>query len=249
MEEKEGYRAHVLVLPYAGQGHINPMLQFSKRLASKGIKITVSTTLSTVKSMQSRAGSIALESIYDDTSEAGGMLGEAALMGFLQKFETVGAHCLAELIKKLENSEYPVKGLVYDANLPWALNVAKELGVPSAAFFTQSCAAIACYYPMYMEMCGKPLSVPAFSMPGLRQPALPNFPSSVSDTDQRFPSIIKHILNQFSNIEKADWILFNSFYKLEEEVGLGFFFFISFLFFVYIFGLFFLWRVHTTQVS
>ncbi|KAG6699721.1 hypothetical protein I3842_08G079200 [Carya illinoinensis] len=216
MEEKKGYSAHVVVLPFPAQGHINPMLQFSKRLASKGIKITVSTTLSSVKSMQSRAGSITLESIYDDNTE-GGLAGPAALMGFLEKFEVVGAHCLGELFKKLENSEYPVKGLVYDANLPWALNIAQQLGVASAAFFTQSCAAIACYYPMYVEMCGKPLSVPAFSMPGLRQPALPN-PTSFGSETERFPPLIKHILNQFSNIEKADWILFNSFYKLEEEV-------------------------------
>ncbi|KAG2693039.1 hypothetical protein I3760_08G080100 [Carya illinoinensis] len=216
MEEKRGYNAHVVVLPFPAQGHINPLLQFSKRLDSKGIKITVSTTLSSVKSMQSRAGSITLESIYDDNTE-GALARPAALMGFLEKFEVVGAHCLGELFKKLENSEYPVKGLVYDANLPWALNIAQQLGVASVAFFTQSCAAIACYYPMYVEMCGKPLSVPAFSMPGLRQPALPN-PASFGSETERFPPLIKHILNQFSNIEKADWILFNSFYKLEEEV-------------------------------
>ncbi|KAL6192513.1 hypothetical protein ACLB2K_033601 [Fragaria x ananassa] len=33
--------AHVLVFPYTFQGHICPMVEFSKRLASKGVRVTV----------------------------------------------------------------------------------------------------------------------------------------------------------------------------------------------------------------
>nr|CAD1841720.1 unnamed protein product [Ananas comosus var. bracteatus] len=36
--------AHVLVLPYPSQGHINPMLEFAKRLAAKGPAVTVVVT-------------------------------------------------------------------------------------------------------------------------------------------------------------------------------------------------------------
>ncbi|KAE8057459.1 hypothetical protein FH972_014149 [Carpinus fangiana] len=62
MEEERPYRAHVVVLPLHGQGHINPMLQFSKRLASKGlIKITVATTLTTMRSMQAGDGSMSIK--------------------------------------------------------------------------------------------------------------------------------------------------------------------------------------------
>ncbi|GMY29000.1 UDP-glycosyltransferase 74E2-like [Fagus crenata] len=216
MEEERAYCAHVVVLPFHGQGHINPMLQFSKRLASKGLKITVATVLSNTKSMQTGGGSITLESIYDDLTE-GGFGGPTGFKGFFDRFEASGTRVLAVLIKKLENSKYPVKCLVYDANLPWALNIAKQLGVSGAAFFTQSCAAIASYYPMHVELSEGQLTMPAFSMPGLPTPKLPNLPSLGSDTG-RYSPIIRHILNQFSNIEKADWVLFNSFDKLEEEV-------------------------------
>ncbi|CAI9112405.1 OLC1v1012853C1 [Oldenlandia corymbosa var. corymbosa] len=38
-------KSHVLVLTLPAQGHINPLLQFSKLLASKGIiKVTIVTT-------------------------------------------------------------------------------------------------------------------------------------------------------------------------------------------------------------
>lgn len=215
MEGERAYGAHVVVLPFHGQGHINPMLQLSKRLASKGLKITVATTLSSINSMQAGAGSIAFEPIYDDCIE-GGFGGPGGLMGFMERFKASATRCLPDLIKKPEKSEFPVKCLVYDANLPWALNIAKQLGVSAAAFFTQSCAAIASYYPMYMEMSDEQLPVPVFSMPGLRPPGIPNLPSFGSGAG-RFPPIIRIILDQFSNIEEADWILFNSFDKLEEE--------------------------------
>ena len=222
MEEERAYSAHIVVLPFHGQGHINPMLQFSKRLASKGLKITIAALLSVSKSMQTGAGSVTLEPIYDDCIE-GGIGGPGGFKGFLERFEASGKRGLVDLIKKLENSKYRVKCLVYDANLPWALNIAKQLGVAGAAFFTQPCAAIASYYPMHVELSGEQLTMPAFSMPGLPTPKLPNLPSLGSDTG-RYSPIIRHILNQFSNIEKADWVLFNSFDKLEEEVSLVLYF-------------------------
>uniref|UniRef100_J3LRS5 Glycosyltransferase N-terminal domain-containing protein n=1 Tax=Oryza brachyantha TaxID=4533 RepID=J3LRS5_ORYBR len=33
--------AHVLVVPYPSQGHMNPMLEFARKLASKGVAVTV----------------------------------------------------------------------------------------------------------------------------------------------------------------------------------------------------------------
>ena len=78
----------------------------------------------------------------------------------MERFEASATRCLPALIKKSDNSEYPVKCLVYDANLPWAINIANQLGVSGTAFFTQSCAAIAKYYWMYVEMSDKQLPVP-----------------------------------------------------------------------------------------
>ncbi|KAL7201240.1 hypothetical protein ACSBR1_033031 [Camellia fascicularis] len=42
--ENKAYRVHCLILPYPLQGHINPMLQFSKRVKSKQIKVTLVAT-------------------------------------------------------------------------------------------------------------------------------------------------------------------------------------------------------------
>ncbi|KAL0352550.1 UNVERIFIED_CONTAM: UDP-glycosyltransferase 74B1 [Sesamum calycinum] len=118
MDNEETCIAHVVVLAYHGQGHINPMVQFSKRLAAKGIKVTVTTTLSNTKAMKSVYGPIKFETIYDDCTE-GGVAGPGGFKGFLDRFEAIGSRNLVEFIRKFQDSEKPVKCLIYDANIPW----------------------------------------------------------------------------------------------------------------------------------
>lgn len=92
MEEERAYKAHVVVLPFYGQGHLNPILQFSKRLASKGLKITVTTVLSVTKTVSDGPGSITFEHIYDDCTE-GGFRGPGGYKGFIESFEASGKSC------------------------------------------------------------------------------------------------------------------------------------------------------------
>ncbi|KAF3613765.1 putative mitotic spindle checkpoint protein BUBR1-like [Capsicum annuum] len=75
-------------------------------------------------------------------------------------------------------------------------------------------------HPVYCKVYERiPLSLPIFlSITGLPKLRFPNLPSLGCSTG-RYPPIIMHILGQFVNFEKADWVLFNSFNKLEEEVG------------------------------
>lgn len=205
--EKESvlpYTPHVLALPFYGQGHINPMLQFSKRLASKGVKITFLSTLSSTKTMPPQVGSISFESIYDDITD-GGFSGVGGLMGFMQRFQSAGGKIIRDVIKRYQDSSTPIKCLMYDGNLPWGLVVAKEVGILGAAFFAQSSAAISNYLEIRnrKEDSSKPL-------PELGLSKLPQVGKD---------SILSLILAQLSNLDGADWVVFNSFNKLEEEVS------------------------------
>lgn len=49
---KRDYRAQVLILPYPSQGHINPTIQFAKRIVSKGLKATLARAIFITKSTQ-----------------------------------------------------------------------------------------------------------------------------------------------------------------------------------------------------
>ncbi|KAJ4842828.1 hypothetical protein Tsubulata_017093 [Turnera subulata] len=139
---------HVLVFPLPAQGHINPMLQFSKRLAAKGIKVTLITTSSYLMAMQEEQAlptSINLEPIFDGFRE-----GEraASVDDYLECFTTTAPGSLAEVIKKHSSTENPPRCLIYDTLLPWALDVAQDSGIYNAATFSLNPVQLVLYITM-----------------------------------------------------------------------------------------------------
>ncbi|RVW74694.1 UDP-glycosyltransferase 74F2 [Vitis vinifera] len=194
--EKKAYGAHALLLSYPTQGHINPMLQFSKRLVSKGLKATLATTLSITKSMQLDCSSVQIDAILMATMTAVSPKPKA---------------------KHKRSGQVPIDCIIYDAFLPWALDVAKEFGLVGAAFFTQTCAVTYIFYYVHHGLLTLPVSSPPVSIPGLPLLDLEDMPSFISAPDS-YPAYLKMVLDQFCNVDKADCILVNSFYKLEDSV-------------------------------
>ncbi|XP_058094342.1 flavonol 7-O-beta-glucosyltransferase UGT74F1-like [Magnolia sinica] len=213
---KEAYRAHVLLLPYPSQGHINPMLQFAKRLVSKGIKATLATTLFISSSAQFDTSSVSVESISDGYDQ-GGSTEAGSLEAYLEGLETAGSRTLAELIERLDRLGHTIACLVYDTSLPWALDVAKQFGIYGAAFFTQSCTVDAIYYHVYLGKLTAPLEVTTVALPGLPPLEIPDMPTFFSASGFH-PSHLPLVLNPFTNVDKADWVLLNTFDSLESEV-------------------------------
>ncbi|KAK9265578.1 hypothetical protein L1049_007410 [Liquidambar formosana] len=214
-KEKKRYGGHVLAVPYPSQGHVNPMLQFSKCLASKGLKATLATTVFISRSMRPQSGLVQFDTISDGYDDGGFMEAES-IDAYLARLEAIGSKTLAELIMKYEKSEHPIRCIVYDAFLPWALDVAKQFGLVGAAFFTQPCAVNYIYYYAYHGLLKLPVSSPV-SIPGLPLLHLPDMPSFIY-VPGSYPAYFEMVLSQFSNAEKADLILVNTFYKLEHEV-------------------------------
>ncbi|XVF21246.1 hypothetical protein REPUB_Repub12eG0073700 [Reevesia pubescens] len=216
-EEIRAKKPHVLIFPFPGQGHINPMLQFAKRLASKGIKPTLVTTVFLSKSFFSDPSTfIDLQTISDGFDE-GGCDQAGSADAYLPTFWSVGPKSLASLIKKLIDTGHPINALVYDGFLPWALDVAKQFGIPSAVFFTQSCAVNNVYYHVSRGLLQLPLPGPTVSLPGLPPLEVSELPSFVSLYGS-YPAWFDVVVSQFSNVDGANWVFFNIFYELEKEV-------------------------------
>ncbi|KAM1072116.1 hypothetical protein FF1_017427 [Malus domestica] len=213
MEGDKGYRAHVLAVPYPAQGHINPLLQFCKRVSSKGkgIKVTLANTVFIANSLQrTSSGSVYFDTISDGYDE-GGFAQAGSVADYLSRMEAVGSKTLAELIKKHQNSPQPIDCIVYDPFLPWALEVAKQFGMLACAFFTQTCTV---NYTYHLQHHGK---LTISSVPGLHDVLEPrDFPSFIS-VPGSYPAYFEMVLNQFSNTHKADFNFVNTFYKLEQE--------------------------------
>ncbi|KAL4369092.1 hypothetical protein GQ457_05G004330 [Hibiscus cannabinus] len=217
--ETKPKRPHVLVFPFPGQGHINPMLQFAKRLLSKGVKAAL---VSTVYLANSSFFDSSISFSFDhhtisDGFDQGGFNQAADAETYLSTFRSVGSKSLAALIMKLGETGHPVDALVYDSLMPWALDVAKQFGVPSGAFFTQSCAVNSVYYHVWKGHLQLPLRRTRVHLPALPPLRVSELPSFVA-LHGLYPAWLDVLVNQFSNVDEADWVFFSHFYELETEV-------------------------------
>ncbi|KAH6836312.1 hypothetical protein C2S53_001178 [Perilla frutescens var. hirtella] len=217
-EEKEAEKAHCLILPFPIQGHINPMLQFAKRLLQKGIiGITLVITKQLAKTTHYSSAAISLQTISDGFDD--GAPTDINQADYLARFEEVGSTTLKEAMQGLADSGRPVDCVIFDPFLPWALQVAKELAVFAAAFFTQSCAVDHIYHHVYKGELKVPLlpgdqEILIPGLPPLRPDDMPSFVSSYGT----YPPLFEVVVNQFTGLDKADWLFFNTFYNLEKEV-------------------------------
>ncbi|KAH8518737.1 hypothetical protein H0E87_000547 [Populus deltoides] len=137
---------------------------------------------------QDNACSINMEHIFDGYRE-----GERAATAeeYIERFKDTIPQSLAELIDKNSTSQYPVKFIIYDSILPWVLDVAKSWGIEGEK---------------------SPVSLP--SLPQLEFSDLP----SLVHGPGSYPGIYDLLFSQFSNIDEASWLLWNTFNELEDEI-------------------------------
>ncbi|XP_010524193.1 PREDICTED: UDP-glycosyltransferase 74F2-like [Tarenaya hassleriana] len=208
--EKEEERGHILGVAYPTQGHISPIHQLCKRLLSKGIKttLTLTTFAHTSISPNPPHGSVSLAT-FSDGFDHGGISAAESIHHYLRRFQTVGSQTLAQVIRQHQSSDHPITCVVYDAFLPWCLDVAKDFGLVAAPFFTQTCAVNYIYYLAYQEK----LELPIDGLTFLEPQDLPSFLSVPGS----YPAYHEMVLNQFSNLGKANFVLVNVFEKLEVK--------------------------------
>ncbi|KAL9233150.1 hypothetical protein vseg_008180 [Gypsophila vaccaria] len=217
MEEvtKTTKQPHVLVFPYPIQGHINPMLQFSKRLASKGLKVTLVTTTTLAKSLppRSQSSSIQIQPIYDGLKEGDTVNDHEA---YLKIFESTIPHSLTTLIKEYNTTNRPVTFIVYDCTIPWVLDLARTNGADGAPFFTQSGAVHFIHYHVYKGALSSPIKGSLVSLPKLPLLRVRDMPSLL--VSECYPGLNALNIMQSSGFLEANMLFFNTIDKLEEPV-------------------------------
>ncbi|XP_073130738.1 UDP-glycosyltransferase 74B1 [Henckelia pumila] len=204
---------HIVVLPYPGQGHINPLLQFAKRLASKGVKATIATTRYTVGSIQ--AAGITVEPISDGYDH-GGFTQAQNEDAYLKSFKHNGTKTLSQLIKKYRNTSFPITCIVYDSFFPWALDVAHQHAILGASFFTNSATVCAIFSHIHDGTLALPVDFEPLVLPGLPPLKGCDVPGFIK-APESYPAYLAMKLSQFSNLDEADFVFGNSFQELEGE--------------------------------
>ncbi|CAL1393070.1 unnamed protein product [Linum trigynum] len=217
-------KPHCLIIPYPAQGHINPMLQFSKRLIPRGVRVTLVNTRFIAKTVANSSSSAAASSTtihlatISDGFDEGGFAAAGSTDAYISTFERIGSQTLSQLITNLSETEYPATCVIYDPFIPWCLDVAKRFGLTGAAFFTQSCAVGSIYYHCHKGWLKPPVLEAQTLIPGL-PPLEPKDMPSFIYVYGSYPAAFDMLLAQFDNIDKADWVLCNAIYELEQETA------------------------------
>lgn len=204
--------ADVVMIPYPAQGHINPAVAFAESLAAKGLRVTFILTTALANSAKIHdTASITVHHIsdgYERVSET------ETIEAYLARLKT---NLSLNLVGFLDERGGGAKVVIYDSIMPWVLDIAHERGLLAASFFTQSCAACAVYYHLKQGLVRFPYEEStAVCLPALPPLGVNDLPSFPYPNLQR--TVLDILANQFLNLERADWIFFNTFDKLESEV-------------------------------
>ncbi|XP_044499323.1 mogroside IE synthase-like [Mangifera indica] len=217
-EPKIQREAHILCFAFPAQGHISPILQFCKRLASKGLKVTLVSTCTsstTNKFFQTQANSIKVEFISDGTEEEKSTV--KSTEEFFELYKVLVSQSLSEFMEKQLGSENPPKFVIYDSIIPWIFDVARSFAIEAAPFFTQPWAVNSVNFHFLQGKFKVPVEEPVLSLPSMPPLKVTDLPSYF-DINGSYPLALSVLVNQFTNMEKPKWLFCNSFDKLEEEL-------------------------------
>ncbi|XP_048551066.1 UDP-glucosyltransferase UGT13248-like [Triticum urartu] len=209
----------VLLLPFLwAQGHTNPILQFGRRLAYHGLRPTLVVTRY-VLSTTSPPGAPFRVAAISDGFDAGGMASCPDYAEYFPRLEAVGSETLRELLLSEACAGRPVRVLVYDPHLAWALRVARAAGVATAAFFSQPCAVDIVYGELWAGRLALPATdghaLLARGALGVELGPEDMPPFAVAPESQ--PVLTKTSIGQFDGLEDADDVLVNSFHDIEPK--------------------------------
>ncbi|KAI3470050.1 hypothetical protein Pfo_026713 [Paulownia fortunei] len=142
-------RRHVLLMTFPAQGHINPSLQFAKRLINMGIKVTFATSVYARRRMAKTTGRDVPKGLtfasFSDGYDDGFKLSDDA-QKYMMEIRREGSKALKDTILTAAEQGCPVTCLVYTLLLPWASEVAREVHIPSALLWIQPATVLDIYY-------------------------------------------------------------------------------------------------------
>ncbi|KAJ6793202.1 crocetin glucosyltransferase, chloroplastic-like [Iris pallida] len=236
MEKK---KQHFLLVTYPAQGHINPVLHLARRLAAaNGAAVTFSTSVSAHRRMfpshaapddEVQDGPVAHIPFSDGFDEEGFVRGTHDARQYLSQLRTLGSSSVSSILQSLRDRGRPVDCVVYTFCLPWAADVARANGVPSAQYWIQPATIFAIYYHYFhgystlINNACDPMSTIKFPcLPPLRARDLLSFLTVPPDDPSAV--VLDMLKDTFDTLDREralssskPKVLMNTFAELEED--------------------------------
>nr|Q9ZR25.1 RecName: Full=Anthocyanidin 3-O-glucoside 5-O-glucosyltransferase; AltName: Full=UDP-glucose:anthocyanin 5-O-glucosyltransferase HGT8; Flags: Precursor [Glandularia x hybrida]BAA36423.1 UDP-glucose:anthocyanin 5-O-glucosyltransferase [Glandularia x hybrida] len=216
-------RAHVLLATFPAQGHINPALQFAKRLANADIQVTFFTSVYAWRRMsRTAAGSNGLINFvsFSDGYDDGLQPGDDG-KNYMSEMKSRGIKALSDTLaaNNVDQKSSKITFVVYSHLFAWAAKVAREFHLRSALLWIEPATVLDIFYFYFngysdeIDAGSDAIHLPG-GLPVLAQRDLPSF--LLPSTHERFRSLMKEKLETLEGEEKPK-VLVNSFDALEPD--------------------------------
>ncbi|KAJ4723072.1 Glycosyltransferase [Melia azedarach] len=216
-------KPHILLVTYPGQGHINPTLQFAKRLINNGVSVTYATSKFAVRRMNTTSvpDGLSFAAFTDDYLH--GFKPGDDIQHYMAELKRLGSETLSELILTSANEGKRFTCVVYSVLLPWVGKVAAAAEIPSVLIWTQPATIFDIYYYYfngYGDFIRNNVDDPSFlvKFPGLPELASRDLPSFFIPSNQyefALPSLEEQM--EILDEQTKPKVLVNTFDALEPE--------------------------------
>ncbi|KAE8022885.1 hypothetical protein FH972_008646 [Carpinus fangiana] len=139
--------ANFLLVTLPAQGHINPSLQFAKRLLLLGARVTFATTVFGYRRMTKTPTPDGLSfATFSDGYDDGTKPDIDNMDHRMSEVKRRGSQALVDLILSAANESCSFTCIVCTPLIPWAVDVARALHLPSALLWIQPATVLDIYY-------------------------------------------------------------------------------------------------------
>ncbi|XP_071709367.1 UDP-glycosyltransferase 75C1-like [Rutidosis leptorrhynchoides] len=213
----------ILIVAYAGQGHINPALQFANRLIQIGANVTFTTSLSVLRHIDKQTTPSRLIFAPFSDGHDNGIQPTTTFKQFVTDIANNGQYVLTEIMRSAAAAGQPFDQLVYTSVVPWAARVAKEQGAKSTLLWCQPATIMAIYYHYfngYKCLISDNANNPSFviNLPGLPPLTIADLPPFLLPSKTEEDDFLLQFTKEHVDLLKlTPKLLVNTFDELEME--------------------------------
>ncbi|KAI7741908.1 hypothetical protein M8C21_008890 [Ambrosia artemisiifolia] len=213
----------VVVVPYPGRGHINPMLNLCHLLSSRlnrHNRTTIFTVVVTEEwlgflnpdSKQDNIRFVTIPNVLPSELNRG-----SDMIGFLTAAQTKMERPFVELLDRIE---FPVKLIIADVTMRWPFDVANRRNIPIAAYWPMSASMFSVVYHVDLLESNHQLFADVLErgretidyIPGLSSLTIADLPTVYHSGGEKFKGIAPSPFGV-----KANYVLISTMYELESK--------------------------------
>ncbi|XP_027336859.1 crocetin glucosyltransferase, chloroplastic-like [Abrus precatorius] len=214
-----------LLVTYPIQGHINPTIQFAKRLVAIGVHVTFVISFNLYRRMLNKPTihGLSFAPFSDGYDDGYNSSDDFDVMNYMLELKRRGAEFLRNTIAAAAEEGHPFTCVTYTLLLAWAAKVAREFHIPGTLLWIQPATVFDIYYHYFheygdyisdkskdptcssIELPGLPFSLTARDLPSFLLPsntyrfALPSFEEQLQELDQETNPRV--LVNTFEELE------------------------------------------------